>query len=42
MSCDQFQWFYTFKKTKNHQFRQILKKKKKQIDQSTGFEKYIL
>lgn len=41
MNFDQFQWFYTFKKTKNHQFRQI-KKKSKQIDQSTGFEKYIL
>lgn len=41
MNFDQFQWFYTFKKTKNHQFYQILKKTK-QIDQSTGFEKYIL
>ena len=41
MNFDQFQWLYTFKKTKNHQFC-LIKKNKKQIDQSTDFEKYIL
>lgn len=31
MNFDQFQWFYTFIKTKNHQFRQILKKTKNKL-----------